>query len=107
MQRPAGEARAPVFHAVLPERAVVLPLSATARRPRLPHSPGNPNEAMAADHAGFAQRAPNSYSMRATLWRIDARRDARLAISRKPLTLWHATGTATRYRRAPRRPSCC
>src|SRR5262249_54471584 len=34
---------------------------------------------------------------------FDARRNARLALVRKPLTLWHATGTATRYRRAPRR----
>jgi hypothetical protein len=67
----------------------------TARRPRLPHSPGNPAKSwpliMLALHSGRP---------------TPTRRDARLALGRKPLTLWHATGTATRCRRAPRRPSC-
>ena len=35
-------------------------------------------------------------------WRFDARLDARLALGRKPLTLWHATGTATRTLARPR-----
>ncbi len=67
----------------------------TARGPRLPHSPGNPAKSwpliMLALHSGRP---------------TPTRRDARLALGRKPLTLWHATGTATRCRRAPRRPSC-